>query len=116
MLPFVLSWLQGEVVSDVQWRHLDSFWKANASHIDLYNIVLEGHTLRIYVPDEQEASRIKEMFSHFQNPDTLPAYTKATQVLQNFEITFETSYLDPTSCDVSTKCDASAKSLMHLCY
>ena len=88
------------IVSDVQWRHLDSFWKANASHVDLYNIVLEGRTLHLYLPDAEEIARVRALFSHFKDPNTLPTYSKATTDLENFELVIENEPLDPDTCDV----------------
>ena len=58
------------VFSDVQFRALDSFWRGNSSHIDLYNVRLEtttvgggdldGSVLKIFVENEQQADVLKK--------------------------------------------------------
>ena len=59
------------VTSEVQFRALDSFWRGNASHVDLYNVRLEtkaGATdlanavMKIYVEDGAKAKAISDRF------------------------------------------------------
>jgi len=94
------------VSSTVHFRGIDSFWRGNASHVDLYNVKLVRNpggkadmgdtTLQVFIQDPEERARIKQ---RLETDRQLLPYKRASMHLPVPTVEIVDAKLDPSTCD-----------------